>query len=214
MNITFIPRKSITLVTSDFKVLTATKDCPNWKAIEAAVKANDEETLIELISMKKTVENFGKTGKIQIRDGNVFYRGEKLFGEDVSRIFSYLSHGYPHQSMVKFLEAKLRNAYPSSVEALYSFLENRGMPITDRGTILGYKGVESDFYSKNSGNEPLISGKRDERGKILNSIGETIWMDRRYVCDDNSQGCTGGLHIGSKNYPYQLGWHRWTRHGS
>ena len=150
--------------------------------------------------MKKTVENFGKTGKIQIRNGNVFYRGEKLFGEDVSRIFSYLSNGYPHQSMVKFLEAKLHNAYPSSVEALYSFLENRGMPITDRGTILGYKGAESDFYSKNSGAEPLISGKRDERGKILNSIGETIWMDRRYVCDDNSQGCTGGLHIGSKNY--------------
>jgi len=204
MNITLIPGRSITLVTSDFQVLTASKDNPNWKAIEAAVKANDEETLISLISMKRTVENFGKTGKIQIRNGSVFYRGGKLFGEDVSRIFSYLSNGYPHQSMVKFLEAKLRNAYPSSVEALYSFLENRGMPITDNGTVLGYKGVDSDYFSKNTGNEPLVAGIRDERGKIRNQIGDVIWMDRRYVCDDNNQGCAGGLHIGSQNYA--TGW--------
>lgn len=205
MNITFIPGRSITLVTSKMKVLTAGSTHHNWKAIEQAVRARDEQALIEAISMQKTIENFGQTSAIEIRDGDgIYFHGEKLFGEDVNRIFSYLQGGFPHESMVKFLEAKLRNGFPESVNALYRFLENRGMPITANGTVLGYKGVERDYYSKNTGNEPLVQGKRDERGKILNAIGETIWMDRRYVCADNNQGCAGGLHIGSKQYA--TGW--------
>jgi hypothetical protein len=206
MNITFIPHRSITLVTSDNRVLTATKDNPNWAKIEAAIKAKDEKALINAISMKASVENFGNTGKIQVRNGAVYYHKEKLFGEDVNRILSYLHGGFPTDSMVKFLEAKVRNVSPASVASLYSFLENKGMPITDNGTILGYKGVREDYYSVNTGQEPLIAGTRREDGAILNSIGETVWMDRRYVCDDNNQGCAGGLHIGSKDYA--TGWAR------
>jgi hypothetical protein len=208
MNLTFIPKRSVTLVTSDFRVLTATSDNPNWPKIEAAIKLNDEQALIKAISIKESIQSFGSgikgRGDITIKNDNIFYRGEKLFGEDVSRILAYLRGGFPVESMILFLEAKLRNKFPESVEALYSFLENRGMPITDNGTVLGYKGVEGDFFSKNTGEEPLIEGIRDARGKIRNQIGDTIWMDRRYVCSDNSQGCAGGLHIGSKNYA--TGW--------
>ena len=208
MNITFIPGRSITLVTSDFRVLTATSDNPNWPQIEDAIKRKDEPALINAISIKESIESFGSgvkgRGNITIKGDNIYYRGEKLFGEDISRILAYLRGGFPVESMILFLEAKLRNKFPESVTALYSFLENRGMPISDNGTVLGYKGVESDFFSKNTGSEPLIEGIRDARGKIRNQIGDTIWMDRRYVCSDNSQGCAGGLHIGSENYA--TGW--------
>ena len=204
MNITFIPKRSVTLVTSDFRVLTATKDNPNWSKIEAAIKARDEQALIEAISLKESVQSFGKNvkqrGTFVIQRNQVFYRGEKLYGEDVNRILSYLSGGYPQESMIRFLEAKLRNVSPTSVASLYMFLENKGMPITDNGTVLGYKGVRSDYYSTNTGSEPLIEGIRDERGGICNKVGQTIAMDRRYVCDDNGQPCAGGLHVGSKSY--------------
>jgi len=204
MNITFIPGRSVTLVTSDFRVLTATKDNPNWSKIEAAIKARDEKALIKAISIKESIQAFGDgvkgRGDITIQNDNIFYRGEKLFGEDVNRIISYLKDGYPEESMINFLEAKLRNPSPESVASLYMFLENRGMPLTDNGTVLGYKGVDEDYFSKNTGKEPLIKGNRDDRGKIRNKVGDVIWMDRRYVCADNSQGWAGGLHIGSQNY--------------
>jgi len=200
--------RELMLVTSAGQVMTVARDNPNWKKIEAAVTLGDEQTLIKLISIKESIRSFGDgvkgRGDITIKNDTIFYRGEKLFGEDVNRIISYLKDGLPQESMIRFLEAKLLNPSPESVASLYLFLENRGMPLTDNGTVLGYKGVESDFYSKNTGEEPLIEGIRDDRGKIRNQIGDVVWMDRRYVCADNSQACAGGLHIGSKDYA--TGW--------
>jgi len=206
MNITFIPNRSITLVTSNFKVMTATKDNPNWALIEEAVKNNDEQALINAISIKNTIKAFsGNVNDIEIRGNDIFYRGEKLFGEDVTRIMSYLTSGAPKASMVKFLNAKLLNTVPSSVASLYNFLTNKEMPITDNGTILGFKGVRNDYYSVNTGREPLISGTRRDDGAILNSVGETVWMERHYVDADPNQGCGPGLHIGSRNYAKNWG---------
>ncbi len=134
--------------------------------------------LIKAISVKEAVRSFGEgtenRGDIEVLNNSVFYRGEKLFGEDVNRILPYLKDGYPHGSMIRFLEVKLRNVSPKSVEALYCFLENQGIPITDNGTILGYKGVRNDFYSNNSGAEPLISGIHSEDGCIRNQIGDMV----------------------------------------
>ena len=141
--------------------------------------------------MKRSVENFGNTGKIQVRNGAVYYGGEKLFGEDVNRILSYLHGGFPTASMIKFLEAKVRNVSPESVVSLYSFLENKGMPITDNGTILGYKGVRQDFYSVNTGHEPLIAGTRGEHqydADHHDDRRDTRWAEHRdspfasYIC--------------------------------
>jgi hypothetical protein len=206
MALTFIPNRSVTLVTSDFRVLTATatKDSPNWPKIEAAIKVRDERSLIEAISLKESIRTFGSAvkgrGDITIKNDNIFYRGEKLYGEDVNRILSYLAGGFPEESMILFLESKLLNPSFDSVASLYMFLENKGMPITDNGTVLGYKGVGDDYFSKNTGSEPLVEGIRNERGAVRNKVGDVIHMNRRYVCADNNQGCAGGLHIGSKNY--------------
>ena len=107
---------------------------------------------------------------------------------------------FPVASMITFLERKLKNPSRRSIDSLYGFLSHQGMPITDNGTFLGYKGVLSNFASKNTGSEPLISGKRLPNGSIDNSIGETIEMERRYVCDDFNQPCGPGLHVGSLEY--------------
>ena len=209
MNITFLrnpngsPRE-IVLVTSTGRVLTTTKDNPNWAKIQTAVSAKDEAALIKLISLKESVKAFGEhvvgRGDIDVKGDKVLYRGEPLYGEDVNRIIAYLNGGFPTESMILFLEDKLLNPSPVSVDALYMFLENKGMPITDNGTVLGYKGVAADGFSINTGAEPLIDGIRREGGSIRNFIGDVIAMDRRYVCADNHQPCGPGLHVGSQNY--------------
>ncbi len=201
MNITFIPNRSITLVTSDFRVLTATRDNPNWGKIEEAIKANDEKALINALSIKASVENFGSTNsRIRVVGNTVYFDNVQLFGEDVNRILAYITGGFPHQSMVKFLESKLRNPNPAAITSLYSFLANKEMPLTDNGTVLGFKGVKANLDSVHTGNEPLISGIRRKNGSICNEIGQTVWMDMKWVDCNPNESCGPGLHIGSRNY--------------
>ena len=205
MCITFIPGRSVTLITSaDFRVLTATADNPNWAKIEAAIKARDEKALIKAISFKEQVTGFGEgivgSGDISIVGTNVYYRGQQLNGLDIDRMIAYITGGFPKESLILFLESKFRNTFPESVQSLYGFLNNKQMPLTDRGTVLGWKGVSADYHSIMTGNEPLISGVRNEHGAISNRVGELVWMERKYVNADRTNTCAAGLHIGSMTY--------------
>lgn len=194
---------SLTIVTHDQKVLSTRSDNPNWPQLLEALKLEDEASLIELMSVRKTVENFGSNlapGAITIRNGQVFFRDEQLAGIDVDRILEFASKGLPVDGMVSFLEKKLANPSRRSIESLYWFLENGAMPITPKGTFLAYKGVSDQYASIHTGNEPLISGVRLSNGSILNTVGQVVHMERRYVSDDFNCGCGPGLHAGSMNY--------------
>jgi hypothetical protein len=204
MTFTLIPNRNLTVVTSDCQVLTIHKDNPNWEAILECVKLGDEAGVVRLMNLRKTIEDFGTgvegRGEIKVVGDKVLYRDEPLYGEDITRIKEYLSMKFPVTSMIKFLERKMKNPSRRSIESLYGFLSHQGMPITDNGTFLGYKGVLGDFSSRNTGSEPLIKGQRLPNGSIFNGIGETIEMERRYVCDDFNQPCGPGLHAGSLEY--------------
>jgi hypothetical protein len=204
MNITFIPGRSVTLVTSDFRVLTSTRDNPNWAKIEDAIRAKDEKALIKAISFKEQVTGFGEgivgSGDISIVGTNVFYRGQQLHGIDIDRMIAYITGGFPKESLILFLEAKFRNTFPESVQSLYGFLNNKQMPLTDNGTVLGWKGVDANYNSIMTGNEPLISGVRNSNGSISNRVGELVWMERKFVNADPENTCAPGLHIGSMSY--------------
>jgi len=201
---------ALTVVTVDNKVLMTRSDNLNWNQILLALKANDETKVIELMSVRKTVENFGSElapGAITIRDGQVYFRNELLNGLDVDRILEFSMKGLPVNGMVTFLEKKLGNPSRRSIESLYWFLENGNMPITPRGTFLAYKGVSNEYNSINTGHEPLISGIRNSNGSIVNTVGQTVHMERRFVTDDFNQGCGAGLHAGSINYAKGWGPH-------
>ena len=208
MTYTLVPNRNLTVVTSDFKVITIAADNPNWKAILECIRQDDEAGVVRLMSIKRTVEDFGtgvaNRGNIEVRGNEVFYRTEKLYGEDVDRILGFIGEGIEPVGMVNFLERKLKNPSKRSVDSLYHFLENKGMPITPRGTFLGYKGLMGDYASRNTGAEPLISGTRLTNGAIDNHVGQAPRMDRRFVCDDFNQGCGPGLHVGSLEYA--IGW--------
>jgi len=209
MTYTLVPNRNLTVVTSDFKVLTIGSDNPNWKGILECIKNSDEAGVIRLMNLKETVRNFGKTTdelieNIEIRGNEVFYCNEKLHGLDVERILSFTREGIDAKGMVRFLNRKLQNPSKRSVDSLYGFLENRGMPVTPRGTFLGYKGLNGDFSSKNTGDEPMVTGIRLPNGSIDNHVGQSPRIPRRYVCDDFNVGCGPGLHVGSLGNA--LGW--------
>jgi hypothetical protein len=208
MKFTLVPNKSLTVVTSDNQVKTARSTHLNWDRIMQALQMDNESELIRQMDATTPIREFaGGTEKthISIKDGGVYYRDtERLHGRDVDVLLEFISQKIPGAGLLGFLENKMRNPSFRSIESLYPFMEHGNMPLTPNGTFLAYKGVNSDFSSKNTGSEPLISGTRLLNGSIDNSVGEVIRMDRRYVCDDFNQSCGPGLHAGSMKYA--IGW--------
>lgn len=207
MTFTLIPNRSLTVIDSNNKVYTARSDNPNWDKLIEAVRANDEAEVLRLINLKHTVLHFADKvsgpGVITVDNGVVAYRGTPMHGLDVDRVLNFVQEGIPAEGMVKFLENKMKNVSRHSIEQLYTFLETKGegsMPVTPAGTFIGYKGLNPDFSSKNTGNEPLISGTRLSNGSIDNSVGQVVRMERSFVCDDFRNSCAPGLHVGSLRY--------------
>mgnify|MGYP001232316504 CR=1 FL=1 len=181
------------------KPIPATSEHPKWAELVKAWNEQNHEAMLELLSMKRIVEKFS-SGDLIVSDQGVFYRDVPLAGIDVDRIMAFLRQGEPYQPIANYMVRKLKNPSKRAISEMYNFLEHKNMPLTPNGTILAYKGVRKDFFSVSSGNEPLISGRRNEAGQIFNGIGEVIEMNRSSVDDDFRRGCSGGLHAGSLEY--------------
>lgn len=185
-------------------VLTTTSTNLNWSKILDALKAQNQELLVNLMSVKNTVETYTESN-VEIKGNNVFFKGRQLHGLDVDRLLEFARDGIPFQPLARFLSRKAANPSYRSINEMYKFLEHREMTLTPQGTVIGYKGVSDNYYSI-MGNTAtiMISGETDSGGHILNTVGAEIRCDRSCVCDDYKQGCSPGLHIGSLKYA--LGW--------
>jgi hypothetical protein len=72
---------------------------------------------------------------------------------------------------------------------------------TAEGKVLGYKGVQSDYWSTTGNADTIvIQGKTNDRHQILNEVGATIEVARRCVDDNKDNHCSFGLHVGSFDY--------------
>lgn len=184
---------------------STTKTNPRWNDILNALRSGDAALLVDLMSIKTLVERF-TDANVEIRDGNVFFKNRPLFGLDVDRLLEYVRDNVPYLRLLRFLERKQANPSYRSINELYKFLEHREMTLTERGTVIGYKGVANDYWSI-MGNTAtvMITGQTNSGGHILNTVGEKIRCDRSCVCDDYRQGCSPGLHIGSLEYAKSWG---------
>ncbi len=99
---------------------------------------------------------------------------------------------------VRFLEKLYQNPSEESRKSLYSFLRRFDFTITNDGDFIAYKGVRKDYRSIHAG--PGIVDGVPTRGHLLNNVGSTIEIQRSYVDDDTSRGCSNGLHAGTYGY--------------
>lgn len=158
----------------------------SYEKIKEAIKANEWDTVQELIEPKKVILSYGA--------GNVGVQGEKLFWKD-REFHSYLAakfiemyqDGFPVEPMVNFMENLMQNPSKRAVEELYGFLEKGNMPITSDGCFLAYKKVRNDYLDIHS-------------GTMDNSVGKVVEMERNEVDDDKDRTCSTGLHFCSLDY--------------
>lgn len=161
---------------------------PYYDELYDAVLAKDADTILELADKASAVEKYTQ-GKVTVdaEQGVVLYKDKPLHNTITARIVSMLREGHPFSFMVTFLENVMQNPSKSSVDSLYDFLAHVGLPITEDGHFLAYKGVSSNFMDLHT-------------RTINNSVGQVVEVERNEVDDDREVGCSMGLHAGTYEY--------------
>ena len=188
------------------KPYSVRKDNANFKALRKAIFDGRYDDVGELLDIKSAVEDFVE-GDVEVRDEVVYYKGKhRLHGVVVDKLLDMLRAGMKDSTPItNYISRLMDNPSSNSVDELYTFLGYRSLPITPDGKVLGYKGVQDDFYS-NTGNADtiVVQGKTNARHQIFNGVGETIEVQRRCVDDNKDHHCSHGLQIGS--FDYASGW--------
>lgn len=179
---------TLVLKNKSYQVL---KDHVNYKLILDSFATATVDELLKLVDVPKAVAAFSD-GKVEVRDGQVYYGKEVVHGSISKRILEFMGNGFPFQPLVNFLENLMKNPSMQSQKELYDFLEHESLPITEDGHFLAYKAVGPDYMDK-------------YRGVYDNSIGNVCEMPRGSVDDDRSVGCSQGLHAGALNYVANYG---------
>lgn len=165
-----------------------------YEKVKQAIKDQDWEAVRKLVEPAKAIQNY-TNGKVEIRDGQFFWRGEAMHGVLANKIVTMFKEGFPIEPLVEFVKNLQANPSSRAVNELYSFLEAGNMPITSDGHFLAYKKVRSDYKDVHS-------------GTIYNRVGDVVEMARNKVNDNSEETCSYGLHFCSMGYLTHFGGER------
>jgi hypothetical protein len=195
-----ISDQSATLI-YEGKPYTLSASQPNFAPFKKALIKGDFETAISYLDIKTTIKNWSD-GELRVDNGAVYYFSERLHGAVVDKLLDLIQAGMDTSApFIKFIKNLLENPSKSSVDELYDFLSYKALPIDEDGYVIGYKGVASDGWSISGNTQTtVLQGEVNERGQILNRVGDTIEVRRRCVDDNRRNSCSHGLHVGSFDY--------------
>jgi hypothetical protein len=158
-----------------------------WEDAVDLLRNKDYEGIRELLNAPaRKVLGYGN-GHVTIDSGLILLDGEPVENVLVDRMFQFLDLGLDVEPLALFLVNLYKNPSYQSIQELYGFLEASDLTITSDGCFLAYKRVRDDYMD-------IYTGKMD------NSIGTIVKMDRNQVDDNREQTCSNGLHICGRDY--------------
>lgn len=201
MNLPYIISDQSATLVYEGKPYTLTSGHHNFTLFKDNLLSGDFEKAIKYLDIPRTIDNWSD-GELTVTKGNVYYYSEQLHGVIVDKLLELLQSGMKQSApFIKFIKNLLNNPSKSSVDELYDFLSYKSLPIDSDGFVIAYKGVNEDGWSKSGNTQTtVLKGKVNERGQILNRVGETIEVMRRCVDDNRANNCSHGLHVGSFDY--------------
>ncbi len=166
---------------------------PNYTKIEATLRRSaknpqpgDSAEILRLFDVAAAVQ--AKLGtKAQIVNGQVFFNGKEVHSSLATRIQEALRDGFPVDGLLLFMENLHKNPSARAVAEMFDFLNAKGLPITEDGCFLAYKGVGANYMDL-------------YRGTFDNTPGKKPRMARNEVDDDRAHECSYGLHVGRLEY--------------
>lgn len=186
MSFPYLIQGSNIVVVIGNKSHTISKTHITYAKVLEAIKADDWDTVKDIIEPKKVVLNYG-AGNVSIQGETLFWKGEVLNTGLAQRMIQMLQEGFPIEPMVNFMENLYKNPSKRAVTELYGFLEKNNLPITPDGHFLAYKKVRHNFLDVHS-------------GTMDNSPGTIVEMERNKVDDNKDQTCSTGLHFCGMSY--------------
>lgn len=163
---------------------TILSSAPLFLTALEALKAGDEAKLSRALEVKKALlEN----DKFKLYDDAIFFDGVQLGHKMFDRIAAVFKTGLDITPIVKFLERVHANPSQTARDELYLFLEHNNLPITDDGHFLAYKVINADYTDCHT-------------GKMDNSVGATVRLDRDKCDPYRDNVCAPGLHFCSRSY--------------
>lgn len=186
MSYPYIIQGNNVVVVIDNKPHTISKTHITYQKVVDAIKAEDWETVKNVIEPKQVVLDFGM-GFVKIKGETLYWQGKEMHNAIADRMIQMLKDGFSIKPLVFFMENLMENPSYRSVQELYGFLEKNNLPITPDGHFLAYKKVRDDF-------KDIHSGTMD------NSPGTIVSMPRNEVDDEANNTCSSGLHFCSQEY--------------
>lgn len=181
---------------------------PEYNGLCECVMAGDADEFVNLINTGTVIENWSE-GNFEFRDGFLYYESEQVASQPTERIINMIRNGWDHKPMLAYLDRLYQNVSNRAVHESYTWCSHKGLPITDDGMLIGYKGVS--LYSGENRldklGRPITEGDHVDKytgTSFRNNVGDECSMNRRGVSDNCNEGCASGLHVGT--YEYAENW--------
>jgi hypothetical protein len=142
---------------------------PHYAALVECVHAEDEDEFINLLNTGLVVEDWSE-GDFEFRDGFLYFEDEQVAKDPTNRIVECLQQGFPHQFMMNYLTNLYDNVSERAVQESYKWSSHKGLPITDDGMMIGYKGVKVYNGETIKGKNGDIKEKKRSTWRIMMKI--------------------------------------------
>lgn len=203
---------SVVTVLVDGEVYQAVVDHhPSFNLILERLNSDPhDESVVDLFDVERTlVRAFEQvTERISIRNGQVFFDGDRLHNGVEKQILRFVDEGQMDRldAVVNFTEKVMTNPQEHSRDQLFTWLDRHDFTITQDGDFVGYKGCHaSDEGPRSTRVAPdkdgvVRNGAPVSGEKVLNLAGDVIEMPRSRVDFNAGVGCSTGLHVGTYAY--------------
>lgn len=170
------------------KTTTINKADGRYDQVIQKIKEGKLDEIIPLLSIADSLSERG----FQVVDGIVHVDGDALPDSLSARVLDFFNNNLPFEPLLKFWAKLKTNPSFNSRQMLFKFLEHNGHPITTEGNFIAYRAVRNDFLDKHT-------------GKMDNSVGNVVEIDRSKVDDNPNNTCSHGLHVATMSYAQTFG---------
>lgn len=172
----------------DGENFTVPNDHPNLAKIKQAIADHQYDTIINLIDVRSAVRNWLSNDKDFALENDVLVLHGSPFSPAVTdKVLNMIDAGANAEPLFKFLRKLRENPSATAQAELLLFCVANNFMIHEDGDVLAYKAVRQDY-------KDIYSGKID------NSVGQIVTVERGLVDDNRDRTCSFGLHFAAHEY--------------
>jgi hypothetical protein len=160
---------------------------PYFSEIKAALQEKDTGAAYRFYAKRLKEEREVPVGKTRIVGNDIEFDGTKFHEAFAEAYALSRMNGASVAALDLFFSNLSKNPSPISLHAFTSFMAKTRMPITDRGTFLAYKRVNSQYLDHHT-------------RRFDNRPGAVLKMDRGGVDSTQENTCSTGFHVCSHTY--------------